>query len=340
MSAPVELSLVVPVYNERESLRMLVAEVDRALAGRRYEIVAVDDGSSDGSLDELKALKRDHPELHIVALAANAGQTAAFAAGFRVARGRVIVTLDADLQNDPADIPALVAELAKSGATAVAGYRVDRRDSGWKRLQSRVANRVRNRLNRETIRDTGCSLKAFRADALRELALFNGMHRFLPTLIRLQGGSVREVPVRHRPRRYGKTKYGMWNRVFRGPASAPGRWRSPSCWPSSGGRPRGGWRTGAGGDRVRARSRRRVRLSWRSSLPFAAAALLAALQAPNYRVTYRLRVLQPAAGAGAGGGADTQLLAGRGVTGPPETNLRRSLRTPAAELRGLPRTPP
>jgi len=220
MSAPVELSLVVPVYNERESLRILVEEVDRALVGRRYEIVAVDDGSSDGSLEELKALKRDHPELHIVALAANAGQTAAFAAGFRVARGRVIVTLDADLQNDPADIPALVAELAKSGATAVAGYRVDRRDSGWKRLQSRVANRVRNRLNRETIRDTGCSLKAFRADALRELALFNGMHRFLPTLIRMQGGSVREVPVRHRPRRYGKTKYGMWNRVFRGLADA------------------------------------------------------------------------------------------------------------------------
>ena len=220
MSTPVELSLVVPVYNERESLRILVEEIERALVGRGYEIVAVDDGSSDGSLDELKTLKRDHPELHIVALAANAGQTAAFAAGFRVARGRVVVTLDADLQNDPADIPALVAELARSGATAVAGYRVDRRDNGWKRLQSRIANGVRNRLNRETIRDTGCSLKAFRADALRELALFNGMHRFLPTLIRMQGGSVREVPVRHRPRRYGKTKYGMWNRVFRGLADA------------------------------------------------------------------------------------------------------------------------
>jgi len=220
MSAPVELSLIVPVYNERESLAILVEEIGRALPGRRYEIVAVDDGSSDGSLDELKALKSDPPELHIVAFAANAGQTAAFAAGFRVARGRVVVTLDADLQNDPADIPALVAELAKSGATAVAGYRVDRRDSGWKRLQSRIANGVRNRLNRETIRDTGCSLKAFRADALRELALFNGMHRFLPTLIRMQGGSVREVPVRHRPRRYGKTKYGMWNRVFRGLADA------------------------------------------------------------------------------------------------------------------------
>ena len=219
MSAPLELSLVIPVYNERENLPVLVGEIDQALAGRpgggRYEIVAVDDGSTDGSLDVLKALKHEHAEIHIVAFAANAGQTAAFAAGFGAARGRVIVTLDADLQNDPADIPTLLAELERSGAAAVAGYRVDRRDSGWKRLQSRIANGVRNRLNRETVRDTGCSLKAFCADALRTLPLFNGMHRFLPTLIRMQGGRVTEVPVHHRPRRFGKTKYGMWNRVFR-----------------------------------------------------------------------------------------------------------------------------
>src|SRR6266704_1430147 len=184
MSAPLELSLVIPVYNERENLPVLVGEIDQALAGRaeRYEIVAVDDGST--------------------------------------ARGRVIVTLDADLQNDPADIPTLLAELERSGAAAVAGYRVDRRDSGWKRLQSRIANGVRNRLNRETVRDTGCSLKAFCADALRTLPLFNGMHRFLPTLIRMQGGRVSEVPVRHRPRRFGRTKYGMWNRVFRSLADA------------------------------------------------------------------------------------------------------------------------
>ncbi len=220
MSDPAELSLVVPVYNERESLPLLVEEVGRALAGRHYEIVAVDDGSTDGSLDVLKDLKRAHPELHIVAFAANAGQTAAFAAGFGAARGRVVVTLDADLQNDPADIPALVAELERSGAAAVAGYRVDRQDTGWKRLQSRIANGVRNRLNRETIRDTGCSLKAFRAEALRALPLFNGMHRFLPTLVRMHGGRVTEVPVRHRPRRFGTTKYGMWNRVFRAFADA------------------------------------------------------------------------------------------------------------------------
>src|SRR5216117_75575 len=222
MSAPLELSLVIPVYNERDNLPVLVEVIDRALTARRgcYEIVAVDDGSTDGSLDVLKALKREHPEIHIVAFAANAGQTAAFAAGFGAARGRVIVTLDADLQNDPADIPVLLAELDRSGAAAVVGYRVDRRDSGWKRLQSRIANGVRNRLNRETIRDTGCSLKAFRADAVRALPLFDGMHRFLPTLIRMGGGTVVEVPVRHSPRRFGRTKYGMWNRVFRSLADA------------------------------------------------------------------------------------------------------------------------
>ena len=210
-----DLSLVVPVFNERDNLPLLVREIAAALAGRRYEIVTVDDGSTDGSLEALKTLKRAHPELHIVAFAAHAGQTAAFAAGFRAARGDVIVTLDADLQNDPADVPALVAHLETSGAAAVVGYRVDRRDSGWKRVQSRIANGVRNWLNRETIRDTGCSLKAFRADAVRALPLFNGMHRFLATLVRMQGGRVVEAPVRHRPRRFGRTKYGMWNRIWR-----------------------------------------------------------------------------------------------------------------------------
>src|SRR2546426_1999239 len=182
MSAPLELSLVIPVYNERDNLPVLVEEIDRALAARRgrYEIVAVDDGSTDGSLDVLKALKREHPEIHIVAFAANAGQTAAFAAGFGVARGRVVVTLDADLQNDPADIPALLSELERSGAAAVAGDRVERRDSGWKRLQSRIANGVRNPLHPETIRDTSCSPHAVRAGALRGVPLFHGRRRFLP----------------------------------------------------------------------------------------------------------------------------------------------------------------
>ena len=203
------------MYDERDNLEPLVREIASALAGRHYEIVAVDDGSTDGSLETLKDLKRTHSELHIVSFEANAGQTAAFAAGFRAARGAVIVTMDADGQNDPADVPALLDTLQRSAASAVVGYRIRRHDSGWKRLQSRIANAVRNRLNHETIRDTGCSLKAFRADAVRDLPWFSGMHRFLPTLVKLYGGTVTEVAVRHRPRRSGRTKYGMWNRVFR-----------------------------------------------------------------------------------------------------------------------------
>ena len=219
---PLDVALVIPVYNERDNLPLLIDEITHAVGGtgRRYEIVAVDDASTDGSLDVLRGLERDHPELRVVALAEHAGQTAALAAGFRAACSRVVVTLDADLQNDPADVPALLAELERSSAAAVVGYRVNRHDSGWKRLQSRIANGVRNRLNRETIRDTGCSLKAFRAEAVRALPLFDGMHRFLPTLVRMGGGTVVEVPVRHRPRRFGRTKYGMWNRVFRSFADA------------------------------------------------------------------------------------------------------------------------
>ena len=215
MPGPVDVSLVVPVYNERQNLAPLMEEIRAALTGRRYEVVAVNDGSTDGSLLELKTLKARHPEVHIVSFAANAGQTAAFAVGFRAARGEVIVTLDADGQNDPADVPALLDALSASGASAVAGFRTRRQDSAWKRVQSRIANGVRNRLNRETIRDTGCSLKAFRASAVRDLPWFTGMHRFLPTLVKMRGGNVIEVPVRHRPRRGGTTKYGMWNRVFR-----------------------------------------------------------------------------------------------------------------------------
>jgi glycosyltransferase involved in cell wall biosynthesis len=213
----VELSLVIPAYNERDNLAPLLAEIDAALdgTGLRYEVIIVDDGSTDGSFDVLKALRQQYAALHILAFERNAGQTAAFAAGFGAARAPIVVTLDADLQNDPADIPKLVDALRRTGATAVAGYRATRRDTAWKRLQSRIANGVRNRLNGEVIRDTGCSLKAFRTDALRTLPLFAGMHRFLPTLIKMQGGTVTEIAVGHRPRKHGVTKYGMWNRVWR-----------------------------------------------------------------------------------------------------------------------------
>ena len=210
---------MVPAYNERENLAPLLAEIAAALAGPprppSYEVIVVDDGSTDGTFEALKALRPQYPQLRVIAFERNAGQTAAFAAGFRAARASVVVTLDADLQNDPADIPRLVETLQRTGATAVAGYRATRRDTPWKRLQSRIANGVRNRLNGEVIRDTGCSLKAFRTEAVRAVPMFSGMHRFLPTLIKMQGGTVTEVAVGHRPRRHGVTKYGMWNRVLR-----------------------------------------------------------------------------------------------------------------------------
>lgn len=208
-----DLSLVIPVYNERDNLAPLVAEITASLrgAGWRYEVLMVDDGSTDGSVDALVALRRDHPELRIVRLARNAGQTAAMDAGFHRARGAVVVTLDADLQNDPADIPLLVREM--EGWDAVVGVRRVRRDSLVRRVSSRVANYVRNRLSDETITDTGCSLKAYRREAVARLRLYRGMHRFLPTLLKMEGFRVREIPVGHRPRAHGQSKYGISNRL-------------------------------------------------------------------------------------------------------------------------------
>lgn len=220
------LSVVLPIYNERENLAPLLAEVAAALGRQAYEVVAVDDSSTDGSLDELRRLRARHPALRIVRLDRRAGQSAALSAAFEAVRGDVIVTMDADGQNDPADVPRLVTVLAGDPSlAAVTGYRVRRADSGWKRLQSRVANVVRNRLTGDAVRDTGCGLRAMRRQAVGRLPRFDGMHRFLPTLIRLAGGTVQELPVAHRARRYGRSKYGMWNRAMRGLRDALGvRW--------------------------------------------------------------------------------------------------------------------
>lgn len=220
------VSVVLPIHNEQGNLTPLIDEIAAAMHGIRHEIVAVDDGSTDGSVGELDRLRERHGVLRVVRLAQRAGQSAAVAAGFDATRGETVVTLDADGQNDPADIPTLLETLdADATLTAVVGYRVRRADSAWRRVQSRIANTVRNWITRDGMRDTACSLKAMRRAALMRVPRFDGMHRFLPALLRAQGGRVVEVPVRHRPRRGGRSKYGMWDRAFRGLVDAFGvRW--------------------------------------------------------------------------------------------------------------------
>ncbi len=212
----VSLSLVIPVYNEAENIPPLterLARVFRDWPGG-LEILFVDDGSTDGTLDELKQAQSRDARTRVAHFQRNLGQTAAMAAGFRLARGRAVATLDGDLQNDPADVPPLV-EMLKDW-DAVCGVRLGRRDTLWKRLSSRIANGFRNWATSDHIIDTGCTLKAFRRECLEGLELYRGMHRFLPTLLRMRGYRVTQAPVTHHPRLHGKTKYGTWGRLFKG----------------------------------------------------------------------------------------------------------------------------
>lgn len=211
-----EISLVIPVYNEEENLPVLAGEIRAALepAGLSYEVIYVDDGSTDSSPAVLERLAREDPRTRIVRQRRNSGQSAAFAAGFRHARAPVVVTLDADLQNDPADIPRLLERM--DGFDVVNGVRARRQDTWVRKISSKIANGVRNRVTHESVTDVGCTLRAVRADFLRDLPLFNGMHRFLPTLLRMEGARVTEVPVNHRPRLHGQPKYGIHNRLWRG----------------------------------------------------------------------------------------------------------------------------
>lgn len=214
---PPRVSVVVPAFDEEESLPVLSREIRETLdaAGVSFEVLLVDDGSADRTLEVMLDLARRDPAIRVVRQRPNQGQSAALAAGWRRARAPVVVTLDADLQNDPADIPRLLAAL-EAGYDVVSGVRVERQDSWVRRLSSRIANGVRNRLTGDAVSDVGCTLRACRTELLRDLPLFTGMHRFLPTLLRLQGGRVTEVPVGHRPRRYGRTKYGIHDRLWRG----------------------------------------------------------------------------------------------------------------------------
>jgi glycosyltransferase involved in cell wall biosynthesis len=224
-----DLSVVFPVFNEEENIPILLDEIAKALDGKgwTYEIVAVDDGSRDRSLAVLREQRAKHPTLRILSFEKNSGQTAALDAAWRGARGRFVVSLDADLQNDPADIPKMMTKLEQSGADMVIGVRVNRNDTWSRRMQSKIGNGVRNWITRDNITDTGCSLKLVRREAIDRVTLYTGMHRFLPTLVRLRGYKVIEMPVHHRARQFGVSKYGAMNRAFRGLADCLAvRWMS------------------------------------------------------------------------------------------------------------------
>ncbi len=215
-AAAIEVSIVVPVYNEKDNLEMLVSEVREVMGklGKRYEILFVDDGSNDSSAEIIRQLARRINEVRGIHFVRNSGQTAAFDAGFKNARGGIIITMDADLQNDPKDIPSLLDRLQEHDAAV--GWRYGRHDTLVRRVSSKIANYVRNRLSGDSIIDTGCSLKAFKSDCIRSIKLYKGMHRFFPTLLRMEGYSVVEMKVAHRPRLYGEAKYGIRNRILRG----------------------------------------------------------------------------------------------------------------------------
>ena len=204
------LSVVIPLFNEEDNVAALTAEVAAGLAGTSFELVYVDDGSTDGTVARIPR----EPFVRVLEFRENRGQSAAMHAGIHAARGKVIALLDGDLQNDPADILRLGAELDK-GYDLVCGYRAQRRDTAFRRVQSRVANWVRSRFTGDGVRDTGCTLKAMRVECRDALVLFRGMHRFIPALIKGAGFRLTEMPVNHRPRLHGVSKYGFGNRAFR-----------------------------------------------------------------------------------------------------------------------------
>ncbi len=212
------LSVVIPIYNEEENVTPLLAELVPILEKleRDFEVICINDASTDNSLSTLEELKERYPQLKVIQHTVNCGESAATATGFQLARGEYIVTMDGDLQNDPADIPALLHLIDQRELAAVCGIRRKREDDWVKRLSSRTANAVRNLITGDDISDAGCTFRALRRETLHEIPVFNGMHRFLPTILRFQGYEVEEILVNHRPRTMGVSKYGVGNRMFRG----------------------------------------------------------------------------------------------------------------------------
>jgi glycosyltransferase involved in cell wall biosynthesis len=217
MKAPeeIEISVVVPIYNEEGNLPLLTSKLVEVLKnlGRSYEMIFVDDGSSDGSRRILNEITSQYPFLRILRFKENRGLSTALVAGMREARGEKIVTLDSDLQNDPADIPMLLEYLDRYDMAT--GWRQKREDSWLKRISSEIGNTVRNWLSGENIQDSACTLRAFKKECIKEIPAFNGMHRFLSTLVKMEGYRIIEVPVSHHSRKFGKSKYNIRNRMVR-----------------------------------------------------------------------------------------------------------------------------
>jgi glycosyltransferase involved in cell wall biosynthesis len=207
------ISVVIPLFNEEDNIADLQAELAATLTGIDHEIVFVDDGSKDGTLQRIKR----GPGTRVLAFTKNTGQSAAMYVGIHAARGEVIILMDGDLQNDPKDIPRLLAEIEK-GADLVCGYRAKRRDNLAKKISSRVANSVRSRFTKDGVRDTGCTLKAMRRECRLALVPFRGMHRFIPALVKGMGYRLVEIPVNHRARVHGESKYKFGSRVFKATA--------------------------------------------------------------------------------------------------------------------------
>jgi dolichol-phosphate mannosyltransferase len=214
------LSICVPVYDEAENLPLLHEAIANVIdrAGIDAELILVDDGSRDGSWEQIEKLVARDPRVRGIKLAFNCGETAASDAGLRAARGRYVMTMDADLQNDPKDIPAFLEAIGRSDIDCVCGTRVASRGKGddfVRVASSRIANWVRNKLSDEQISDAGCTYRCFKRECVDKLKLYRGLHRFIPTLLKMEGYTVTEIPVSNNPRLHGESKYGVWNRLFK-----------------------------------------------------------------------------------------------------------------------------
>jgi glycosyltransferase involved in cell wall biosynthesis len=212
----VDLSIVIPIKNESENLSLLMADLLAVLAQGRetYEIIFIDDGSTDCSCQVLEQLQLQSPVLRAIRFDRNYGKTAALSAGFEQARGDTIIIMDGDRQNDPLDIPHFLKAL-EEGHDIVCGYRIKRSDNWFRRLQSRIANRIRNLFTHDGVHDSGCGYQAMRRECLKKIRLYSGMHRFLPCLFQMEGFSMAQIPVRHHPRMAGVSKYPFWRRLRR-----------------------------------------------------------------------------------------------------------------------------